>query len=213
MNTIVKDKMQREILVVACEKLFENIDRETKVYDTQDDFENVILQHYEYMVRWEAEVNFDYKQPIPYAIVLNENNDIFVYKRGGAGSNAWESRLHEKIAIWVGWHIEREDEGSENILKDSLIREVEEELNVSPDMISEAFPVGYINQDTDEVCKVHLWIGYVVKLKTSNFQLLDGELAHGEFKSFDDLMEMIESWDYDVEAWTQMLAPEIKKYI
>ena len=128
MNTVVTDKMKREILVVSCGKLFENITRETKVYNTQDDFESIILESYEYMVRWEAEVNFDYKQPIPYAIVLNENNKIFVYKRGGAGSNAGESRLHEKIAIWVGGHIEREDEGSENILKDSLIREVEEEF-------------------------------------------------------------------------------------
>jgi len=213
MNTTVKDKMQREILVVSCDKLFENINRETKVYTTQSDFESVILESYEYMIRWEAEVNFDYKQPIPYAIVLNENNEIFVYKRWWAGSNAWESRLHEKIAIGVGGHIEREDESSENILKDSLIREVEEELNVSPDMIAEAFPVWYINQDTDEVCKVHLWVGYVVKLKTSNFELLDWELAHWEFKNFTALMEMIDSWDYDVEPWTQMLAPEIQKYI
>jgi len=34
------------------------------------------------MVRSEAEVNFDYKQPIGYAVVINENKDIFVYKRG-----------------------------------------------------------------------------------------------------------------------------------
>jgi len=213
MNQVVIDKMQREILVVSCEKLFENIQRETKVYDTSSDFESIIVEHSEFMIRWEAEVNFDYKQPIPYAIVLNENNEIFVYKRWWSGSNAGESRLHEKIAIWVGGHIEREDENSENILKDSLIREVEEELNVPADMISEAFPIGYINQDTDEVCKVHLWIGYVVKLKNSNFDLLDGELEHWEFKSFNDLMSMIESWDYDVEPWTQMLAPEIQKYI
>jgi len=141
MNQVVIDKMQREILVVSCENLFKNIDRETKVYDTLSDFESIICDHYEYMIRGEAEVNFDYKQPIPYAIVLNERNEIFVYKRGGAGSNAGESRLHEKIAIGVGGHIEREDENSENILKDSLIREVEEELNVPANMINEAFPI------------------------------------------------------------------------
>lgn len=213
MNQVVIDKMQREILVVSCEKLFENIARETTVYTNDSDFESIILEHSEFMMRGEAELNFDYKQPIPYAIVLNENNEIFVYKRGWAGSNAGESRLHEKIAIGVGGHIEREDEDSENILKDSLIREVEEELNVSSDMINDAFPIWYINQDTDEVCKVHLWIWYVVRLKTSDFDLLDGELDHWEFKSFDDLIAMIDSWEYDVEPWTQMLAPEIKKYI
>jgi len=213
MNQVVKDKMKREILVVANEKLFEKFPKETKVYRSENDFESIILEHCEFMIRWDAEVNFDYKQPIPYAIVLNENNEIFVYKRGWSGSNAGESRLHEKIAIWVGGHIEREDEHSENILKDSLVREIEEELNISPENILEAFPIWYINSEEDEVSKVHLWIAYIAKVKNSQFELLDGELDNGEFVSYKTLMEMCTSWDYDVEAWTQLIAPEVQKYI
>lgn len=213
MNQVVIDKMQREILVVPNEKLFENIERKTTVYSGENDFESIILESYEYMVRGEAEINFEYKQPIPYAIVLNEHNEIFVYKRWWSGSNAWESRLHEKIAIWVGGHIEREDEGSENILKDSLVREIEEELNILPENILEAFPVWYINSEEDEVSKVHLWIAYIAKVKDSQFELLDGELDNGEFVNYEKLMEMCHSWDYDVEAWTMLIAPEIQKYI
>ena len=213
MNQIVKDKMKREILVVANKELFNDIERITTVYSGENDFESIILQHYEYMVRGDAEVNFEYKQPIPYAIVLNENNEIFVYKRGGAGSNAGESRLHEKIAIGVGGHIEREDEDSENILKDSLVREIEEELNIAPENIIEAFPIWYINSEEDEVSKVHLWIAYIAKVKNSQFELLDGELDNGEFVNYETLMDMCQSGDYDVEAWTQLIAPEIKNYI
>jgi len=40
------------------------------------------------MVRGEAEINFDYKQPITYAIVMNEKKEIFVYIRGDKNSNA-----------------------------------------------------------------------------------------------------------------------------
>jgi len=213
MNQIVQDKMQREILVVANTALFQNIKRETKIYSGEDDFESIILEHSEFMVRAEAEINFDYKQPIPYAIVLNENNQIFVYKRGWAGSNAWESRLHTKISIWVGGHIEREDEDAENILRDSLVREIEEELNISPENILESFPIGYINSEEDEVSKVHLWIAYIAKVKNSQFELLDGELDNGEFVHYEKLMEMCESWNYNVEAWTKLIAPEVKKYI
>ena len=43
--------------------------------------------------------------------------------------------------------------------------------------------------------------------------MTDGELAKGEFKTVKELKEMIASGDYDVEFWTQMLAPEIEKYI
>jgi hypothetical protein len=46
-----------------------------------------------------------------------------------------------------------------------------------------------------------------------SIQLTDGELAHGEFTPLEELYSMIESGDYDIEFWTQMLAPEIKKYI
>jgi len=213
MNQVVTDKMQREILVVANSSLFADIKKETKVYSWENDFESIILKHSEFMVRGEAEINFEYKQPIPYAIVLNENNEIFVYKRGWAGSNAWESRLHEKIAIWVGGHIEREDEDSDNILKDSLVREIEEELNIIPENILEAFPIWYINSEEDEVSRVHLWIAYIAKVKNSNFELLDGELDNWEFVSYETLMKMCESGDYDVEAWTQLITPEIRKYI
>jgi len=213
MNQVVKDKMQREILVVANTQLFENISRATKVYSSEADFESIILKSYEYMIRWDAEVNFAYKQPIPYAIVLNEHNEVFVYKRGGAGSNAGESRLHEKIAIWVWGHIEREDEDSKNILRDSLVREIEEELNIIPENIIETFPIWYINSEEDEVSKVHLGIAYIAKVKNSHFELLDGELDNWEFVSYESLMDMCKSGNYDVEAWTQLIAPEIQKYI
>ena len=122
--------MQREILVIANEKLFSTIKRESKIYDAWNDFESIILKDYEYMVRSEAEEDFNYKQPIPYAVVVNEKNEIFVYKRGWSGSNAGESRLHSKIAIWIWGHIEREDEDSGNLLVDSLKREIEEELYI-----------------------------------------------------------------------------------
>jgi len=82
MNQIVKDKMQREIMVVANKFLFNDVERESKFYNSIDvNFEEKILENYEYMVRGEAEVNFDYKQPISYATVINENKEIFVYKR------------------------------------------------------------------------------------------------------------------------------------
>jgi predicted NUDIX family phosphoesterase len=65
MNQVVKDKMAREIMVVANKYLFDDIERESRFYSQEEiDFESKILKNYEYMVRADAEVNFDYKQPI-----------------------------------------------------------------------------------------------------------------------------------------------------
>lgn len=214
MNQIVKDKMQREIMAVKNAILFADIERTTKVYTREEmNFEKIIEKNYEFLVRWPLETNFEYKQPIPYGIVLNNKNEVFVYKRGGAGSNAGESRLHDKIAIGVGGHIEREDEASSSLLRDALIREVEEEIGISENDITEVFPIGYVNYEEDEVNQVHLWIGYIVKISGGEISLNDGELAKGEFKSLSELKEMIASGDYDVEFWTQLLTPEIEKYI
>jgi predicted NUDIX family phosphoesterase len=214
MNLVVKDKMQREIMAVQNAFLFADIKQETKVYTRDEiDFETIIEQNYEFLVRGPLETNFDYKQPIPYGIVLNNKNEIFVYKRGGAGSNAGESRLHDKIAIGVGGHIEREDEASTSLLRDALIREVEEEIGIQETDIAEVFPIGYVNYEEDEVNQVHLGIGYIVKLSGGEISMTDGELAKGEFKTLSELKAMIASGDYDVEFWTQMLTPEIEKYI
>lgn len=214
MNQIVKDKMAREIMVVRNDKIFSDIVRKSKFYNNDEsNFEKKILDNYEYMVRWNAEINFEYKQPIPYWIVLNENNQVFVYKRWWSWSNAWEHRLHSKIAIWVWWHIEKEDENLSNPISESLIREVEEELNIKENDILSVEAIWYINNETDEVSKVHIWVAYIIKIHNSNFELLDGELDNWEFVSIEKLQEMIDSWEYDVEAWTKIVFEPVKKYL
>ena len=41
----------------------------------------------------------------------------------------------------------------------------------------------------------------------------DGELASGSFQSYETLKDMIQNGVYDVEGWTDLLTPEIEKYI
>ncbi|MDP2090675.1 MAG: NUDIX domain-containing protein [Candidatus Gracilibacteria bacterium] len=214
MNQIVKDKMQREIMVVKNKFIFGESEKESKFYDSLSfDFEKHILENYEYMIRGLAEVNFEYKQPIGYGIVINDIDEVFVYKRGGAGSNAGESRLHNKIAIGVGGHIEKEDKDLTNPISDSLVREIEEELNIKPEDVKSVEAIGYINNETDEVSKVHIGIAYIVRVHNSNIELLDGELDNGEFVSIHELESMIASGEYDVEAWSKIVFDAVKKYL
>lgn len=214
MNQIVKDKMQREIMVISNNNLFVWVERESRFYSNMEvNFEKNILENYEYMVRWDAEVNFSYKQPITYWIVLNDQNKIFVYKRAWAGSNAWEHRLHNKIAFWVGWHIENEDKDLENPISDSLVREIEEELNIKPEDVKSVEAIWYINNEMDEVSKVHIWIAYIVKIHNSDFELLDWELDNWEFVSLSTLWAMIDSGNYDVEPWSKIVFEPVKRYL
>lgn len=206
--------MLREVMVVANKALFQNTPRDSKLYTSDEaDFEKQILENFEFMVRGEAEENRDYKQPIPYSIVINESNEIFVYIRGGANSAAGDKRLHEKLSIWVGGHLEREEEGLENPLKDGLIRELEEEIALKDEHITDIFPVGYINDDRNEVGEVHIGVSYLVRTKNFSPVMEDGELAHGEFMTYETLLNLASSGKYNVETWTELLLPTLKEYI
>jgi predicted NUDIX family phosphoesterase len=212
MNQVIVDKMKREVMVVKNDHLFADISREDRFYSNDEiNIDEIVNKHYEFMVRWEAEDNREYKQPIGYAAVVDSENKVFVYKRGGKDSKAGEARLHSKYAFGVGWHIEREDEDSENILRDSMVREVEEELEIIPSDIISIEPLGYINFDSDDVSEVHIWAGYIVRVKHNNISLLDGELASWEYMTIDQIEDLISSWECDLESWSKILFPSLKK--
>lgn len=215
MNQIVKDKMEREIMVIKNDILFKDIPRKNWFYENTLDtnFEDIIKNNFEYMKRAIAEENFNYKQPIPYAVVVDENNYIFVYKRWGTNSNAGESRLHNKVSIWVWWHIEKEEENSSDPIYDTLLREIQEELNIKKENIKDIITVGYINDDTNNVWKVHFGIAYIVKIDNSNIDLLDGEIENWEFESIEKVQHMIDSPEYDMEAWSKIIFPQVKKIL
>lgn len=213
MNQVVKDKMQRQIMVIKNDILFSNNPRREWLLSANEDYEKLILENFEYMVRWEAEVNFDYKQPIPYGVLVTSDKQVFVYKRWWSSSNAWESRLHSKISLWVWGHIEVEDKVGKNLLKETLIREVEEEVWIKDEDIQDLKVLGYINYDSDEVSKVHFWVCYAILTNKTETALTDGELEKWEFLSIEEISQMMENPDYDVEPWSKIIFDDIKKFV
>ncbi len=218
MSDIIKNKMEKLIMVVPNDKLFEGVFRENKVYSPDEvDFEKRILENYQWMKRWLAEENFDFKQPIPYWVLMDKDWRIFVYKRWWKWSNAGEARLYNNISIWVWWHIEKEDADNLderfNIIENVLLREMEEETNVTPDNIEDIQLLGYINNDSDPVSQVHFWILYLVKIKDpSKIKLTDWELASGEFLPIDEAEEVI-YWIWNItEEWSKLAFESLKIY-
>ncbi len=219
MNKIVKNKMEKLIMVVRNDILFDWVKRENKVYlPSEVDFEKRILENYQWMKRWLAEENFDYKQPIPYGILIDNSNKIFVYQRWWKWSNAWEKRLYNNISIGVGGHIEKEDvlniDAKFNIIENVLLREMEEETNVKSDNIENIQLLGYINNDSDHVSEVHFWILYLVRIKDpSNIVLVDWELASGSFMTLNEAEKVIYSSDNVTEEWSKLAFQRLKQII
>lgn len=143
-----------------------------------------------------AEINLDLLQPIPYA-VIRRKNELFVYERLSGGG---EARLHNKLSLGAGGHMNPEEMTVfDEILKVNLERELEEELDIE-DKNMEITPVGLINDDSDEVNKVHIGILLMIDVaEDSEVTVRETDQLRGFWASIDELRQpkiyvRLETW-------------------
>ena len=152
------------------------------------------------MRRGDAEENEDFKQPIPYG-VLRSGDYIYAYERLSGGG---EGRLHNKVSIGVGGHmnpIEGMDTFS-SLLMENLGRELEEELDIQSDFMNVAIK-GYVNDDSDEVGRVHIGVLADVMLSpTAKVTVRETEQLRGFWITVDEL-KRTEMYDR-LENWSKI---------
>jgi predicted NUDIX family phosphoesterase len=187
------------------------------------------------------EENPSFKQLIPYVIVTNENNEILMYKRStkggesrlhnvysiGFGGHIDEpenrymrtpvkmpadsklSTLEDDFAIAPGTPSSGKE--TKEIIHNSLIREMEEELGTSINWVEHEFKFkGTIYNDKDEVGQVHLGLLYVVKINSKKL-LEEGELdivTDRQFLSVDKL-----SGKDGLEAWSKFIVEKLEEVV
>lgn len=145
-------------------------------------------------VEQNAERNLDFKQPIPYA-VIRQGDYFYVTQRLEGGG---ESRLHGKLAMGAGGHmnpIEGVRKFSE-VLDINLNRELEEELDIENKINTEI--IGYINDDTDDLGKVHIGILAIIdvegKVTVRETEQLAGYWFTLEELREKDVYDRLENW-------------------
>ncbi len=199
------NKDDQIILTIEKNILFNNNHFNGFLEKNKGDFENTILNNKSWTRRGDAEKDFTKKQPIVYAIILNnKTKKIFLYKRAGKG-NYHEQRLWNKISCGIGGHIDKPDENLENPLTACLLRELEEELGIS----GEPEILGYINDDNaGEVEKVHFGVLYLIKTNEENLSPKDGEIATGKFHDLEEIETL--SKDFELEHWSKIALNALK---
>ena len=86
-----------------------------------------VEREHQFLPRPDMELDPSYRQIIPY-VAVTRGDEIYATRRLNAGG---EARLHGKISLGVGGHIERvDDDEREGILMRALEREVAEEVSV-----------------------------------------------------------------------------------
>ena len=155
-----------------------------------------------------CEEGSEFLQLIPYIIVFSERGRIFCYERGTAGG---EDRLHAKLSIGLGGHVERmpsADESLQLVLLDEAARELHEELGVQADFGGSFSDIVYTGATGQPVDQVHL--GLVVKALVREKEI-KAEAGHIEGGRFLTVAELMAPEIYDrLEPWSQAMAREIE---
>lgn len=148
----------------------------------------------EYMLRYEAEVDDNYKQPIPYIIFIEEStNKIFCMKRIGG-----DSRLIGMKSIGVGGHIDENE-----TLQDALYREIKEEINLDKEDINKLDFSGIILDTSNNVGSVHLGLLYKAYVKEDlNICCTEKDKLTGYFVEIEELEN--EYINGTMETWTEI---------
>jgi predicted NUDIX family phosphoesterase len=205
-------KSEKIIMVVEKDILFGNDVFQGFKPQTEVDYESKILTNFKYMKRGLAEEDSTHKQPIGYAMIVNPSlKQIFAYQRSTKDSNYAEKRLQGKWSWGVGGHIEKFDAGNGNPLHVSMLRELEEEIYMDGSV--NPIVLGYINDDSNDVGKVHFGVLYVVETDSKIVRPKDPEIDNGELRTIEELEHICSSSDFTVEGWSRICLEPLKQYI
>ncbi len=171
------------------------------------DYEYIILANKMYMRRGDVEENPDFKQPIPYAVIINPELGVFACRRAKSHT---EKRLAGNWFWGIGGHIEKSEDEEENSVFAGMLRELNEEVKGVAQQSIRRW--GYINDDDNPVGRVHFGIVYLVKTKSKDVQPNDAEIDrewHG-FRPISQLEEICRSKD-EVDSWSRILVEPLKE--
>ncbi|MDF1824567.1 MAG: hypothetical protein P1U68_07985 [Verrucomicrobiales bacterium] len=151
-----------------------------------------------FLSRDKAEDDPSYKQIIPYAIFRFEDRFLH-YVRGGKSG---EKRLAAKGSIGIGGHINDIDYAASSLDKDTysvgVEREIDEELNITGGHTQEI--LGLINDDSNEVGKVHLGVVHLFTLDSDQVVAGEDNIESLEFLTLAELQSRRDR----LETWSQI---------
>lgn len=168
-----------------------------------------------------CETDFTRLQPLPYITIFNKTTKkFFTYLRGKGGD---EGRLHDKLSIGLGGHIEEEvGEGRSFslVIHNNIINELREEANII--LNTEEFTELYrtiqnkdyklIYSTFDKVAQVHLCMWFCIELEEDRLtQFEEDNILEPRWFTFDEFEKMIQETGTELEYWSQITYQMLKE--
>ena len=179
------------VMVVDSSKLDKWLKVSGVIEDKSLEIFEVIKENHYYMKRDKAECCKEVRQIIP-SVIIKRNNELFTMRRL---KKQFERRLHGKISIGVGGHINPNSENKQDIIMDSLQRELYEEVNIE-ESTNLRF-IGVINDLSTEVSFYHIGLMYLLET-TSDVSVREIEKMEGKWMNQREL----DPSEYEMENWS-----------
>jgi predicted NUDIX family phosphoesterase len=153
-----------------------------------------------FVERRHAERDWTLKQPIPYCVVVR-GGEVLRTRRLAKGG---ERRLHGKLSIGIGGHINPEDapDAAADLLANGLRREIEEELVVRGGFAVR--PLGLLNDDTTEVGAVHVGLVHAVEIE-GDVAIRETDALEGAFVGVEELAASCRADRAGYETWSALV--------
>ena len=180
-----------QVMVVERETLAGFLVEQGLVQEHNDEILDAISERHFFIDRPTAEISPQYKQIIPY-VLIRHGDAYFLLQRTPKQT---EARLHHKLSLGIGGHINPDTPD----LFDGLQKELEEEVEVVGDY--DLTFVGILNDDTTDVGRVHLGAVYVLDAHDGNVTVRETEKMSGRWVARHDLAEHRQA----METWSQIV--------
>ncbi len=193
--------MEELVFAIPTNELWELISyKEESLLKEDSEVLQKIIQKGLFRKRSELEEDPSFKQIIPYAIISNKNS-YFLFKRT---SKQTEKRLHNKFTLGVGGHMNPRNskEPKEQYLINELKRELFEEVKLSKDCLIENIEfIGFINDDTIPVGRVHIGLLYNIQVSNKSVYISETDKMTADWIEKQNLAEFYEG----METWTKII--------
>ncbi len=201
--------MKDEMILVVRRELFEKLGAFQGLSFEVDRYLPALLDRANnfFTPRGPAESDPSLKQIIPYVLLVHEGK-VLHYVRG---KKAGEQRLVAKGSIGIGGHMNDHDEGLFALDRDAynagVQREVGEELRLGAGYTNRV--VALLNDDSNEVGKVHLGVVHVFDLDSDNVAKGEAMITGLQFLDRDQLRARKEA----METWSQICFEGLDKLL
>jgi predicted NUDIX family phosphoesterase len=162
-----------------------------------------ILEHHSFLDRDVVEYDPAWRQVIPYQVAQNYNAHPAQYLLMTRTKKQTEERLHEKLSLGIGGHMNPIESSALSVLTANMRREQQEEIQL--DLYTESF-VGVIRCDTTEVDKVHLGLVYLLGVH-KEFEVREKENMKARWAYLSEILEAYPK----LERWSQLVATFLKE--